>query len=112
MPDLVEFKPQEHLNIVCAYPTVNTQHSGLFKKVGDTIVDLDQLNSFKPQALSKIVWAFVAVNVESIIVYSRKLEILLLNETTCDLLTPSLFQTLPGHLQLLMYNTLVCSRKW
>ncbi|KAL7530600.1 hypothetical protein ACHAXR_004948 [Thalassiosira sp. AJA248-18] len=41
-----------------AYANVKASNPNLFKKVGDHIVALDNLGTFKPQELSNIVWAY------------------------------------------------------
>jgi hypothetical protein len=40
------------------------KHPELFMKVGDAIVELKELKSFKPQALSNIVWSYATANIQ------------------------------------------------
>jgi hypothetical protein len=40
------------------------QHSGLFKKVGEHITQLNSLISFTPQALANTAWAYATIGVQ------------------------------------------------
>ena len=58
------FNSQNFSNTVWAYATASIQHSGLFKKIGDEIVAMDDLKSFKSQELSNTVWAYATANIQ------------------------------------------------
>lgn len=62
MSSLAEFKPQAIADKIWALTPDSIQHPGLFKKVGDAVVELDDLKSFDPQTLSNIAWAFATAN--------------------------------------------------
>jgi hypothetical protein len=48
---------------VWAFATSNIQHHGLFKSIGNAIVELKDLKSFLPQHFSNIVWAYATASV-------------------------------------------------
>eukprot|EP00956_Cyclotella_meneghiniana_P044967 scaffold346563_cov126-Cyclotella_meneghiniana.AAC.1 len=56
------YKPQDLANIVWAYATADEQHTVLFNKIGDAIVEKDRLESFIPQNFANIVWAYAKAN--------------------------------------------------
>jgi hypothetical protein len=55
---------------VWAYATANIQHPDLFKKVGNAIVELKDLKSFKPQNLANTAWAFAVSNADAPLLFN------------------------------------------
>ena len=58
IPNLNRFDSQGLSNMLWAYANVGVFHSKLFKKAGDTVIDMENLVDFWPQALANIVWAY------------------------------------------------------
>ena len=62
IPNLKHFNAQDLSNMLWAYANVGVKNTTLFKKTGDTIIEMHDLHEFWPQHLSNITWAYATLN--------------------------------------------------
>jgi hypothetical protein len=58
MPKLQHFNSHDLSNMLWSYAKLDSSNSVLFKAAGDSIVGINDLSEFWPQALSNIIWAY------------------------------------------------------